>query len=137
MREMSMTELEQFAAHHIERLRAGKDAFFPLLEANHAIVPVLIEACRAEPDPDVRAELVEIIWQHRLPETVEFLSEALVDDAPEVWKNALDGLVALGGEAAINALESAKNRVLSHRQGMADRAEWINEAIQQIKQEQI
>jgi HEAT repeat protein len=130
----SMTDLEQFATHHIERLRNDRDAFFPLIEADDAIVPILIEACKTESDPGVRAELVEIIWQHRVPETVEFLSEALVDDAPEVWKNALDGLVALGGEAAINALESARNRGLSHRQGTAAQAEWIDEAIQQIKQ---
>jgi len=137
MKEMSMTELEQFAAHHIERFRAGGDLFFPLLEADDAIVPILIEACKAEPDPEVRAALVEVIWQHRLPETVAFLSEALADNAPEVWKNALDGLVALGGESAIKALESVKEQVLAHRQGTPDQAEWIDEAIQQIKEDQV
>ena len=124
-------------AHHIERLRAGEDVFLPLAQAEDAVVPRLIEAFRAEHDPDVRAALVEIIWQHRLPETIEFLAQALADDAPEVWKNALDGLVALGGEAAIEALQSARDRISVHGQATADRVEWIDEAVRQIREGEI
>jgi len=129
-----MTDSERFVAHHSERLRAGEDAFFPLIEAEDAVVPILIEACRAEHDPDVRAALVEIIWQHRIPETIEFLSQALTDDVPEVWENALDGLVALGGKAAIEALKSARDRISVHGRATADKVEWIDEAVCQIRE---
>lgn len=131
-----MADLNRFAAHYIERLRAGEDAFFPLIEAEDAVVPVLIEAFRSEQDAGVRADLVEIIGQHRLPETVEFLAEALADSVPSVWKEALDGLVALGGTAAIEALESARDRILSHGQKGTVQIDWIDEAIQQIRQGQ-
>ena len=43
-------------------------------------------------------------------------------------KEALDGLVALGGQSALDVLRSAL------LQAAADKAEWIEEAIQAIKQ---
>ena len=127
-----MTELAEYAAYYIERLGGpeGEDAYHSLVEADDAIVPFLIEAFRSERRPAIRAELVEIIWQHRVPETIQFLSEALEDRAPEVWKSALDGLVALGGQAAVEVLESAKQRARS-----SERASWIDEALRQIQGE--
>jgi len=128
-----MPETREMVFHYIQRLAGpdGEDAYHSLVEANDAIVPFLIEAFRAERSPAIRAELVEIVWQHRLPETVGFLAEALDDPAPEVWKSALDGLVTLAGQAAISILVSAKQRT----QG-GEKADWIDEALEQIREQE-
>jgi HEAT repeat protein len=126
-----MSEPSEMASYYIQRLTGpdGEDAYHSLVEADDAVVPLLIEASRVERNSAIRAELVEIIWQHRLPETVRFLAEALDDPAPEVWKSALDGLVALGGPSAIRVLESAKQKAFPR-----DRADWIDEALQQLRE---
>jgi uncharacterized protein YgbK (DUF1537 family) len=111
-----------------------EDAYHHLIEVDHAVIPYLVEAYQAEQDSAIRALLVEIIWQHRVPATIEFLSTALADPAPEVWKAALDGLVTLGGATAACVLETAKHRVLSGRQGETIQIEWIDEALQQIRE---
>ncbi|PYV40512.1 MAG: hypothetical protein DMG06_20065 [Acidobacteria bacterium] len=108
-------------------------AYHRLIEADDAIVPILIKAYRTEADPAVRATLVEIIWQHRVPETISFLSEALDDNHPEVWKNAVDGFVTLGSASAIHMLESAKQRMQTDNQANSVRIDWIDGAIQQIR----
>ena len=108
-------------------------AYHRLIEADDAIVPILIKAYRTEADPAVRATLVEIIWQHRVPETISFLSEALDDNHPEVWKSALDGFVTLGSPAAIQVLESVRQRIWAGSQAKSDRIAWIDEAIEQIR----
>ena len=87
-----------------------EDAFFGLIDMPHSIVPKLIEACYSESDPYVRATLVEVIWQHRLPTALEFLVEILRDDNADVWKTALDGIVVLAGPKSIKVLEAEKER---------------------------
>jgi HEAT repeat protein len=123
-------KLSEQVAYYIGRLRGpdGEDAYHSLIEADDAVVPLLIEAFGVQKDMNVRAELVEIVWQHRLPETVGFLARALDDPAPEVWKSALDGLVALGGPSAVQALERARERAQP-----GDKADWIEEALEQIE----
>ncbi len=127
--------MKAYTTYYIKQLDGpdGENVYHNLIEADDAIVPFLIEAFRNEQNPAIRSTLVEIIWHHKLPETVGVLSEALGDDAAEVWKSALDGLVALGGEAALRVLESAKQQVQFDRQAGTTRVEWIDEAIWQIK----
>ena len=128
-----MQDLKAYANHYLEKLKGSssdwEDAYHRLIEADHAILPILNAAFREESEPALRATLVEIIWQHRLPGTVDFLAEALEDSNPEVWKNSLDGLVRLGNREAIQVLESAKCQVKNRQ---SDRIRWIDEAIQQI-----
>jgi HEAT repeats len=130
-----MNDLDSYAAYYLERLKGPECdyAYHSLIDADDAIIPILITAFRTEADPGIRAMLVEIIWQHRISETVEFLSEALNDSHPEVWKNALDGFVAIGSPSAILVLESARERMQSAGQRESVRTEWIEEAIQQIR----
>src|SRR5690242_3015237 len=97
-------------AEYLQRFRKGDrdGAFFCLLEMEHGIVPELMAAFRAERDSRVREFLVEIIWQHRQSSAIPFLKEALNDGAPAVWKQALDGLVALASSAALEVLRDAR-----------------------------
>ena len=130
-----MNDLDSYSAYYLERLKGAhcEDAYHSLIEADAAILPILIKAYRTEAEPTIRATLVKIIWQHRVPETISFLSEALDDNHPEVWKNALDGFVALGSASAIQILESAKQQIQAGNETQSVRIDWIEEAIQQIR----
>ncbi len=71
-------------------------------------LPILIDAFRREPDNSVRAFLLNVIWEFRSPASIPVLAEALNDPDPEVWKQALDGLVTIKSKEARNALQAAK-----------------------------
>ncbi len=126
-----MNDPKDYITHYIARLIGPErdDAFHSLVEADNIVVPYLIDAFKGEQNIAVRTELIEIIWQHRLPETIEFLSDVLDDKNPEIWKRALDGLVSIGGLPAIDAILSAQQRPQRDQQRM----KWLNEALEQIK----
>jgi HEAT repeat protein len=125
--------LHEYVAHHLDRLDGpeAKDAFHALIEAPKQIVPLLVEAYHKRTRSSMRAAIVEVVWQFRDPGAVPFLAAALRDDSEEIWRQALDGLVAIGGGGALDALRG-------HRGGLparGEKAEWIDEAIGQIEQE--
>ncbi len=108
------------------------DAYFRLIEAEHAIVPRLIEAYQSETDSDIRATLIEIIWQHRQLSSLDFLAQALHDEHPEVWKAALDGIVGIGDDASRAILIQQQEWLQSQSAPSDLRLRWIEEALQQL-----
>src|SRR5262245_41792520 len=103
----------------------GANAWSRLLEYRSAAVPQLQEALHAASSPRVRALIVELLWQTREPSVVGSLAEALNDPAAEVWKAALDGLVAIRGASAESVLRetlAASERGVHHVP-----AEWLRE----------
>lgn len=116
---------------HLQQFQKGDrvPAFFGLVEMDHRILPELMEAFRSQRDSQVRAFLVEVIWQHRQSSVVSFLDEALQDSAPEVWKQAVDGLVTLASPEALEVLRAAKSRRLDS----GGFYQWIDEAIDQTE----
>jgi HEAT repeat protein len=111
--------------------RPGK-AYHRLLELGPVALPALMESFAEESDARIRAILVDIVWQVRSPDSLAFLTRALEDNHPLVWKAALDGLVSLGGSAAIGALETARDRL---GEGNApEKQAWIMEALDQMRQ---
>ena len=115
-------------AYYLSKARSGalEDAFHGLRELGPAALPAMQSAYRDEADPIVRALLVEVIGHHRQPSTIDFLADALEDSAPVVWKQALDGLVALASPDSLRALRSAADREADE-----DRRAWIEEAADQ------
>jgi hypothetical protein len=113
----------------LDLMRKGEreQAFFDLIEESPEVLPLLMMAFAAEKDPEVRESLVEVIGEHRVRESIPFLTRALDDDDPRVWKTALDALVTAGGEPALAALEAHRTRATK-----PDRQEWIAEAMGQI-----
>src|SRR5262249_58337453 len=97
------------------RLGQAEDAFFGLIAADPGIVPVLIEAFAREENRGIRAQILQYIWQHRRPEDIGFLAELLSDSEKAVWQEALDGLVAIGGREAIQALQAARTKLSADR----------------------
>ena|SRR5487761_2100117 len=126
--------ISNYVAFYLEKLKSGdfEVAFHALNDAGHSVIPMLIEAFRHESSSAIRAELVEIIWNHRQPETVVFLGEALNDSDAKVWKSALDGLVTFASPAALQILQAASNRELPNKNQQDEFRRWVNEAIAQI-----
>jgi HEAT repeat protein len=115
--------------HFIEGLRSGEEkAFHALIEAPHAVLGTLIARFHAEGDPDLRASIVEVVWQHRQSNSVPFLAQALADSCEEVWKQALDGLVTIGGPSAVEAVSAFKSAC----DPGDPQAEWLAEALGQL-----
>jgi len=134
-----MDKSEESVACYMEALRRGdrEAAFFGLIEAEHTVVPRLIQAFQEERDPELRAALVKIIWQHRQPETLGFLASALREPDERIWQEALDGIVALGGEKAVAVLEQAR-AAADFSTGDGRRfVEWIDEALVQIREKRV
>jgi hypothetical protein len=94
------------------------------------LVPLLIKAYDNEPDPAARLGVLEAICEHRLPESVVFLGQVLETD---LWKPALDGLVTIGGPYSIEILKTERRRLLEGGRKAQVRIEWIDGAIQQIR----
>ena len=124
-------DLAERVAYYIERLRGGDDdAWYRLVEAEDAAVPLLIHAACAETDAEVRAELVEIIGQHRLASTVGFLAQCLEDRDIEVRQQAIDGLLAISSADARRALQTALERCRSLAGDSAEFGAYLQEAIE-------
>jgi hypothetical protein len=73
-----------------------------------------------------------VIWQFRDVAALPLLASALRDRQGSVWKEALDGLVTLGGQGALDVLLEARTAVANYPDA-SDRLGWIDEAIGQIQ----
>lgn len=131
-----MTTATEYAAFYLELMLNGHadDAFFSLIEADPAVLPVLIEAFAKDENHPIRAQIVQCIWHHRRQETISFLAEVLNDPEPCVWKEALDGLVAIGSAEASQAVQAARTRIPAERARRGITIEWIDEALEQLRE---
>jgi HEAT repeat protein len=95
-------------------------------------VDPLASALHAERDAPRRALLVRAIWQLRDERAVPVLLNVLRDPDAAVWKEALDGLVTLGGSSVVTALEGAGSLVADLPDGQL-RQHWCQEALDQVR----
>jgi hypothetical protein len=110
----------------------GKEAFFRLLHLERQSLPVIEEAFRRAPSPRLRARILEIARQlHWRLEALGLFLEAARDPAEPVWKEALNGLVAIGGPAGLDALRALRREWSWPRSPR--RLEWVEEAIAQLE----
>jgi hypothetical protein len=123
-----MRDLDEKVSYHLGELGGpnSEDAWHSLQECGQAALPYLYDAFRRSTNTAMRSVLVNLAWQTRSSQALPFLAEALADREPGVWKQALDGLVTLGGEPARRILRDAK--VVAE----ADKADWIDEALQHV-----
>ena len=129
---MNPSELEKYAAYYLARLGTMR-VECDLVCVDHAIVPILVRAFRAEREPALKAELLNIICQHRQPEAIPVFSEALYDPSPLVWKQALDGLVTFAHPDCIAVIESARGRAFEKEKDRKHFLEFLDEAIHQLR----
>jgi len=134
-----MTNLDsttKYVEFYLEKLRHGEfeAAFHGLTEAGRSVIPRLIDAFHKERSPAIRAELVDIIWNHRRPEAMAFLGEALNDPDTKVWRSALDGLVAMASPAGLQILQATSTRELASKKQTEEFRQWVSEAIGQVRE---
>ena len=123
--------------YYLEMVRRGDtdNAFHGLLELDHEILPELMAAFRSEQDTDVRELLVNVIREYREPSVLPFLGEALLDSGPRIWKEALNGLVALASPASLDVLRAARTLRFPKQHDTEEFRRWLEEAIEQAEAE--
>lgn len=124
-------------AYYLKRYREGDadNAFHSLLEMKHAILPELMAEFRAATDTQLRVFLLSVIWQHRQQSVIPFLGEALFDAESRVWRQALDGLVALASPAALDVLRAGRSRQFPKQRDTEEFSRWLEEAVEQAETE--
>jgi HEAT repeats len=127
---------QTYVAIYLKDARQGSytSAFFGLMEAPFDVVPELIKTYQASENADIRSFLLNVIWEHRQPAIIPFLSKALYDSDDSIWKEALNGLVALGSDDAVAALNSALIRDFKNQKDRDYFLAWLTEAIEQAKE---
>jgi HEAT repeat protein len=115
--------------------REWASAYHSLIELGPQILPRVSSRFSASPDAAFRVALVQLARQLRSSDALALFDRALQDESPEVWKEALDGLVALASPASILVLEEAGARTPPGRTSEADWRSWIGEALQQARAE--
>jgi hypothetical protein len=122
--------LPQLVQHYLAELRLGNrdNAFHSLIEADPAIVPLLIAEFRRESDVAFRDRLLRVIAEFRLPDSIPFFAERLFDAH---WKAGLDFFVAQASPEALKALERARTRRFDSQKETDEFRTWLEEAISQ------
>jgi HEAT repeats len=123
-----MTTFEEKASQFIAALRGAdrENAHHSLTELGQGIIPLLTLRFVNERDPSMRSTLVNVAWQTDAAGALALLKDALNDSEPSVWKEALDGLSAVGGQVALEVVREARKRADTPK------ADWLDEAIEQI-----
>jgi HEAT repeat protein len=103
----------------------------PCLDFGPAALPYFVGAFNRPNIPaEQRSRLIRAIWQFRVPQALPTLAAALDDPCDDVWKDALDGLVTIGGVEAQQILQAA--RLKAGQLPQVDKLEWIDEAFEQV-----
>src|SRR4051812_23732769 len=125
-----MRELREYVANKVRQLSAlgADDAWHSLAEAGPLALPYIVDAFNSSSDPAAKLALVQIISEYRSAEAIPFFAGCLQNADPDIWKAALDGLVSLGGRAALDLLIVARDTTTR------DKREWIAEAVEQLKE---
>ena len=74
--------------------------------------------------------LIHCLWQYRDRAAAPTLGSALWDADDQVWKEALDGLVTLGGVEAERVLLDTRDARVGDETRV--KGEWLEEAIEQL-----
>lgn len=130
--------MKEIIAHYVQQLGSTEfdQAYHALIEVDDSLVPELINAYEIDPKLKVRKALIEIIGEHRRVEDVEFLGQILHSENSNLWKAALDALVKINHQICIHTLLEA-NEAIQIIESDSDKLDWINEAIQQLREQQV
>lgn len=112
---------------------AGENALCDLTRLPPEAVAFVAEAYHRETGRQRRQSLVHALWQFRDAAALPALAAALREQDEGVWKEALDGIVTIGGAAARRVLEEARAS-LPVKRGSRVKREWIDEATGQVQE---
>lgn len=130
-------QLEALVDHYLLEWGSNgwANAYHSLIELGPQILPLLEKRFAGSRDAAFRTALVELARQLHSEGASVLFETALDDEAPEVWKAALDGLVALASPASILLLANAMTRIPPDRTEVAEWKAWVAEALQQARAE--
>ncbi len=109
-------------------------AFHRLVELGAPALPSLAEGFEDARDPRLRAEVVAIAGFLRTDAALPLFASALADPSPDVWKAALDALVALATDGALGVLVAARSAPAPGDVEPAEYDAWVVEAIRQAQE---
>jgi len=72
-----------------------------LLSLAQLLYPMSFEISRHSPSSSSKVALIRVVSEYR---TLPFFANLLRVADGEIWKTALDGIISVGGEAAVNCL---------------------------------
>ncbi len=130
-----MRRLRALVEHYLREWASSgwAAAYHALIELGPEVLPELEHRFAEARDVALRAALVQMARQMRSAEAIGLLDTALRDPEPAVWKEALDGLVALASPAAVGVLTEALMRTPPEGTAVEDWHPWIQEALDQAR----
>jgi HEAT repeat protein len=133
-----VSDLRALVEHYLLEWSSSRwaHAYHSLIELGPRILPELESRFAESRDSALRAALVELAQQLHSADALPLFAAALEDEAPEVWKQALDGLVDLASPGSLLLLESALAHPPPGETSPGEWASWVQEAIQQVRAEQ-
>jgi len=132
---MVMREIAALVQHYLAEWDSTgwADAYHSLVELGPRTLPEIESYFVESGEPRFRAALVQLARRMHSAEALSLFSRALRDEAPLVWKEALDGLVDLASPASISLLEAALLETPRGRTEVAEWTSWLEEALQQAR----
>jgi hypothetical protein len=130
-----MRETVALVEHYLREWnsRGWAKAYHSLVELGPQILPELASRLDESGDAAFRAALVDLARQLHSADALPIFETAIRDAAPEVWKEALDGLVALASPASIVVLEDAARHDPPGRTDAPEWEAWVREALEQAR----
>jgi hypothetical protein len=130
-----MNDSHEYVMHYLDRLRNGdaEVAFFALIEPRPSIVDAMIQELDRYENRAIRADIVRCIWEHRRPETTRLLGDLLDDQERTVALEALNGLVAIGGDEVRRTLLEHRRKLANEHAAGPVTIDWLDEAIEQLR----
>ncbi len=129
--------IEEQVAELIEKLHGRGDgsavALCSLTGLGVDAIPLVAAAYDREQSSERRVAIVHVLWGFRDLAALPTLAAALRDSEERVWKEALDGIVVLGGSPAVEVLQGAREDVGAFKDAV-ERREWVDEALEQLKE---
>ena len=132
-----MREIVALVEHYLREWDSSgwANAYHSLVELGPQVLPELEKQLATSRDTAFRAALVELARQLHSEDALPLFAAALRDPSPDVWKAALDGLVALASPASLLLLEEAAEREPPGRTDFREWEAWVREALQQARAE--
>ena len=128
-----MREVVALVEHYLREWGSSgwAGAYHSLIELGPQVLPELEARFEASNDTALRAALLEVARHMHSPAALAIFARGLKDEAPAVWKEALDGLVDLANPGAVALLEEAAAGPPPGRTSLADWTAWLTEALNQ------
>jgi HEAT repeat protein len=128
-------ETASLVAHYLLEWdsRGWASAYHSLIELGPEILPTLEDRFAGSRNSVFRAALVELARQLHSAEAIGLFGAALRDPAPEVWKEALDGLVDLASPESIHVLQDGLQQSPPRGTSPEDWSSWLSEALDQAR----